>query len=217
MDADVISRGIAPGTLGWKVVVFESTASTNDVAAEYARNSSNHGLVVLADLQTKGRGRGGHRWLAGKGDSLLCSTVLTRCTFRPEQLSQTVALAVAEVVGPKARIKWPNDVLLSGKKVAGILVESKAYDGYTAYVVGIGINCHQRAEDFPVEFRSTAISLDLATGTVVDRNVLARRLLTCMEYWLTVAREEATLISKAWAGLCIQAGLQVAAAHKDQG
>jgi len=209
LDADIISQGFAPGTLGSRVVVFESTASTNDMAAEYARNPENHGLVVLAELQTAGRGRGANRWLSNRGDSLLCSMVLTRCTLRPELLSLTVAVATAEAIGPQARIKWPNDVLLSGKKVAGILVESKAFDSHTAYVIGIGINCHQKAEGLPKELRSTATSLDLATGTVVDRNTLARRLLTCMDHWLDVAEEDAIQIQKIWDRLCIQVGHRV--------
>jgi BirA family transcriptional regulator, biotin operon repressor / biotin---[acetyl-CoA-carboxylase] ligase len=206
LDADAIAGGLRTEALGLKVKVFESTASTNSIAAEYARNPDNHGLAVFAELQTAGRGRGGHRWFSARGDSLLVSIVLTRCDLRPELLSLTVAVAAAEAIGPGARIKWPNDVLLSGRKVAGILVETKAFGTHKACVVGVGINCHQRAEGFPPDLRTAATSLDLETGTVVDRNVLARRLLTILEGWLAVARQEPGRAVERWGQLSAQVG-----------
>ena len=188
------------------MVVFESTASTNDVAAEYARNPDNHGLVVLAEHQTAGRGRGGNRWLAGKGESLLCSIVLTRCDLRPELLSLTVAVAVAEAIGPMARIKWPNDIVLAGRKVAGILVESKAFDGHTAYVVGIGINCHQKARWLP-----GGAAIDGHEHRHGDRQrggpvPVGQKLLTCVEGWLDVAGQDPGRVVDRWGQLSVQVG-----------
>ena len=216
LDVDIISQGLAPGSLGSRVVVFESTQSTNDVAAEYARSPGHHGLVVLADIQTAGRGRGGNRWVSGKGESLLCSVVLTRCHVRAELLSLSVAVACAQAVCPQARIKWPNDILLSGKKVAGILVEGKALDRRTAYVIGIGINCHQTEGDFPAELRTTATSLDLATGTTVDRNQLARRLLVCLDHWLAVAEQDAAQVVDAWKRLSLHVGRRLTVIQNDR-
>jgi len=199
--------------VGSRVVVFESTASTNAVAAEYARSPGHHGLVVLAEIQTSGRGRGGNRWLSDRGQSLLCSVVLTQCTLRAELVSLTAAVASAQAIGPQTRIKWPNDILLSGKKVAGILTECKALEGSTAYVIGIGINCHQRTEDFPAELRATATSLDLATGTAVDRNRLARQLLVCLDHWLAVADQDPGQVVHAWKQLSMHAGRRLTLVH----
>jgi len=216
LDADAIREGLSTAAIGSRVVVFESTASTNDVAAEYARSPGHHGLVVLADIQTAGRGRRGNRWVSGKGESLLCSVVLTRCRVRAELLSLSVAVACAQAVGPRARIKWPNDILVSGRKVAGILVEGKAMDHHTAYVIGIGINCHQKEGDFPAELRSTATSLDLATGTVVDRNQLARRLLVCLDHWLAVAEQDAAQVVDAWQRLSLHVGQRLTVIQNDR-
>lgn len=213
LDADAIREGLSTRAVGSRVVVFESTASTNAVAAEYARSPGHHGLVVVAEVQTAGRGRRGNRWLSGKGESLLCSVVLTQCALRAELLSLTAAVASAQAIGPQARIKWPNDILLSGRKVAGILTESKALEGRTAYVIGIGINCHQGREDFPPELRATATSLDLATGTVVDRNRLARQLLVCLDHWLTVAGQDPAQVVDAWKQLSVHAGHRLTLVH----
>ena len=106
-----------------------STSSTNDVAAEYARNPDNNGLVVFAEEQTAGRGRTGATWQGGREESLLFSIALVDCRISNELLSLTCAVGVAEAIGQvggcPAGIKWPNDIMLDGKKVAGILLESK--------------------------------------------------------------------------------------------
>ena len=96
LDPDKIKDNLPTRHLGHKVLVFESTASTNDIAAEYARNAENHGLVVFAEHQSCGRGRARHQWVSGPGHSLLCSVLLTRCPLRPELLSLTSAVATAE-------------------------------------------------------------------------------------------------------------------------
>ncbi len=112
------------------MLVYDRTSSTNDVAAEYARNPANDGLVVFAEEQTAGRGRAGAQWQGGRAESLLFSFALIDCGISSELLSLTCAVGVAEAIGQaggcQAAIKWPNDVLLDGKKVAGILVESKS-------------------------------------------------------------------------------------------
>ena len=133
--------------IGSEIVVFDSTASTNDVAAEYARNKDNDGLVIFAEHQTAGRGRSGSRWFASKGGSILFSVVLCGIEFPPELLSLCSAVAVTEALGTvgrqQARIKWPNDILLGGKKVAGILVESREYGYGQGHIIGVGVNCNQ--------------------------------------------------------------------------
>jgi len=129
LDPDLIRANLKTRRLGRKVLVYDQTSSTNDVAAEYARNPENDGLVVFAEEQTAGRGRTGAHWHSGRQESLLFSLALIDCRVSNELLSLACAVAVAEAIGQvggcRAAIKWPNDILLDGRKVAGILVESR--------------------------------------------------------------------------------------------
>ena len=208
LDPDRIQSNLRTGRIGKKVLVFDRTASTNNVAAEYARNPANDGLVVFAEEQTAGRGRSGAVWHSGHGDSLLLSVVLIDYQAKNELLPLACAVAVAHALGQvgdhRARIKWPNDVLLGGRKVGGILVESRQTGRHTAWIVGVGINCHQRADDFPRELRGTATSLALAGPTRCHRIPLARRVLTSLDHWLDVAERDSHPVTEAWSHLSTQ-------------
>ncbi|HPC95934.1 MAG TPA: biotin--[acetyl-CoA-carboxylase] ligase [Sedimentisphaerales bacterium] len=129
LDPDRIRFKLKTRRIGRQVLVYERTGSTNDVAAACATHQDNDGLVVFAEEQTAGRGRTGASWQSPYGESLLFSVLLIGCPPAGELLSLTCAVAVAEALGTvgghRARIKWPNDVLLADKKVCGILVESK--------------------------------------------------------------------------------------------
>lgn len=208
LDPDQIKANLKTHRIGRKILVYDSTSSTNDVAAEYARNKQNDGLVVFAEEQTSGRGRASNKWLAGRADSILCSIVLIENKVKSELLSLTCAVAVAETIGKPgkshAKIKWPNDIMLNGKKVAGILLESKMDDGANTYIVGIGINCHQKKESFVDELQQIATSIDAESHSVSDRVVLARRLLSTLDHWLEVAADNAENIIGRWRELSIQ-------------
>src|SRR4030042_7161707 len=140
LDPDKIK--VKTKRIGRKILVYNHTSSTNDIAAEYAKNKENDGLAIFAEEQTAGRGRTGAKWLSGRCDSILCSILLTSCKCNPELLSLACPVAVAEAVGKiahsHAKIKWPNDIILNGKKAAGVFVESKKNNGSPVYVVGIG-------------------------------------------------------------------------------
>jgi BirA family biotin operon repressor/biotin-[acetyl-CoA-carboxylase] ligase len=208
LDPDKISQNLRTKRIGKNIVVFSSTSSTNDIAAEYAKNKTNDGLVILAEKQTKGRGRAGNKWLSGHGDSIICSIVLTDYKLNPELLSLACAVAVAEAIGrcakSHAKIKWPNDIILNGKKVAGILVESRKIKNRTAYVIGVGINCHQTKSDFPAELQPTATSIDIETGGVANRISLIRRLLTSLDHWLTITEKSGQKVIERWQKLNTQ-------------
>jgi len=217
LDPDKIKANLKTSRIGRKVVVFDRTASTNDIAAEYAGNPQNDGLVVFSEEQTAGRGRAGNKWLADYGQSLLCSIVLTQSTLNPELLSLTCAVAAAEAIGNPATIKWPNDILLSGKKVAGTLLESSAaeptcgaqQETRRTYIVGIGINCHQQIESFPAELRPVATSIDIERRSICDRISLAKRLLTSLDHWLAAAGQSPDQIIARWRSLSSQLGQRV--------
>ena len=131
--------------------------STNERARELAQAGAPHGALVTATEQTAGRGRQGRSWAGPPGRALLMSVVLRE---HDALLPLRAGLAVADVGGPHALVKWPNDVLLDGRKVAGILVEGRPQDGWA--VCGIGVNVAVRDEDLPAELRSTAGSLGRA-------------------------------------------------------
>ncbi|MDD5326353.1 MAG: biotin--[acetyl-CoA-carboxylase] ligase [Phycisphaerae bacterium] len=188
--------------IGRKILVYNRTSSTNDIAAEYAKNKENNGLAIFAEEQTAGRGRTGAKWLSGHSDSVLCSVLLTSCKCNPELLSLACSVAVAEAVGKiahtHAKIKWPNDIILNGKKAAGIMVESKKVNGSTAYIIGIGINCHQKKASFPRELQTTATSIDIESRSTCDRISLAKRLLSSLDHWLEIAEDTSKKIIDRW-------------------
>jgi len=213
LDPDKIQQNLQTERIGTKVVVHDRTSSTSDIAAEYARNPANDGLVVFAEEQAAGRGRTGATWHSRYGDSLLFSVALIGCELANELLSLTVAVAVAEAIGSiggrHARIKWPNDILLHGCKLGGILLESRSNGAGQAHIVGIGINCHQTAESFPPEIRDLATSIDLAAGVRCDRITLARRVLTSLDQWLIVAQTDGNRIIESWKTQSTQLGHRV--------
>ncbi|HEX8103317.1 MAG TPA: biotin--[acetyl-CoA-carboxylase] ligase [Solirubrobacteraceae bacterium] len=140
--------------IGAPRVHLRTTSSTNDVARALAAAGAPAGTIVTAAEQTAGRGRQGRRWTAPPGRALLLSVVVRALD---PLLSLRAGLAVADVVGADARVKWPNDVLVDGRKVAGILVEGRPQEGWA--VIGIGVNVAVAPDDLPEELRATAGTL----------------------------------------------------------
>ena len=214
LDPDKIRENLRTTRLGKKILVYDRTASTNDIAAEYACDGGSDGLVVFAEEQTAGRGRTGAKWHGNYGESILCSIVLTGHKLSSELTSLTSAVATADALGKigrgAAKIKWPNDILLNGKKVAGILVESKRSGHTSNYIVGIGINCHQQKDSFHPELQTIATSIDIESQAFCDRVSLARRLLSSMDHWFGVAQTNPSEIINRWRELNMQIGHRVA-------
>lgn len=145
--------------LGRPRLHLREVGSTNERARELASAGAPHGTLVTASSQTAGRGRQGRRWFAPPGSALLLSLVLRE----PDPLlSLRAGLAVADVAGPDAQVKWPNDVLLHGRKLAGVLVEARPQEGWS--VVGIGVNVALDPADLPPELRERAATLGRAAG-----------------------------------------------------
>ena len=164
----------APGDvarwLGRTRIDLEECGSTNDEAGRLARAGAQHGTVVIARAQTSGRGREGRRWESPVGVGLYLSAVVRSLLPLADVPPMTLAIGIgvcdaARAFGARAELKWPNDVLVGGKKLAGVLVESHSAGGrLDAAIVGIGVNL---AGELPASVASTAITL-AAAGAVVD-------------------------------------------------
>jgi len=156
--------------VGREVHWFEEIASTNDRAKELADDDAEHGEVVVAETQTAGRGRRGRAWASPARRNLYFSVVLRPDLppVRAPELTLVASLAICDALrqaGVDAGIKWPNDLLASGKKIAGILTELAAEPDRVDWVVlGVGVNVNSRREDFPDELRDTATSILLERG-----------------------------------------------------
>ena len=144
-------------TLGRPRLHLRETTSTNDRARALATRGAPHGMIVTAGVQTAGRGRYGRTWSAPAGSSLLLSLIVREFDAL---LPLRAGLAVADVAGPRARVKWPNDVWIDGLKVAGILVEARPAEGWA--VLGIGVNVALDIRDLPPELHTTAGTLGRA-------------------------------------------------------
>ncbi|OQY20349.1 MAG: biotin--[acetyl-CoA-carboxylase] ligase [Desulfobacteraceae bacterium 4572_35.1] len=162
---------------------YNEIDSTNQRAQELGEQGAAEGSVVIAEEQTAGRGRMGRRWSSPAGVNLYTS-ILLRPQMLPMQASQltflsavAVARTIEKVVGVKVNVKWPNDILLNGKKVAGLLNELSAeMEGIHYVVLGIGVNLNMTEEQFPADLRYPATSLMLASGSVVNRLDFAQEL-----------------------------------------
>ena len=189
--------------IGLPRVHFRTTDSTNARARELAAAGAPHGTLVTADEQDAGRGRQGRSWLAAPGEAVLLSLVVRELS---PMLPLAAAVAVADACAALApsgevAIKWPNDVWIDRRKVAGILVEGRPQEGWA--VVGIGLNV--RTREFPEELREIATSLALAGSDATVADALAA-LLDRLDHWLG-ASDDAVL--DAWRGHDALAGERV--------
>jgi BirA family biotin operon repressor/biotin-[acetyl-CoA-carboxylase] ligase len=164
--------------LGTPRLHLRATTSTNDRARELAAAGAPHGTLVTAAAQSAGRGRQGRTWSAPPGRALLMSLVLRD---PPALLPLAAAVAVADAAGPQATIKWPNDVLLGGRKLAGILAEGRPQEGWA--VLGVGLNVAVRPGDLPAELRDAAASLGLEPA---DVDAVLARVLAALERTLAL-------------------------------
>ncbi len=174
--------------LGREILYLESTPSTNRRAREEALRGAPEGLAVIADFQSQGRGRMGRAWVSPAGVNLYLSIVL-RPPLPPERVPQMTLLAgvscaraIRRVTGLDARLKWPNDIFIQGKKVAGILAEMEGETACLRFVIlGIGINVNWDPARMPADLRETATSLRAEAGKEFDRAALAREALAELE------------------------------------
>ncbi|MGA2140170.1 MAG: biotin--[acetyl-CoA-carboxylase] ligase [Verrucomicrobiia bacterium] len=216
LTADDIKARLRSKVIGAEVLLFEETASTNDVVEQLAKSGACEGLVVFAESQTRGRGRRGRTWVSPRGKGLWFS-VLLRPKLPPTAASRitvaasvAVARAIRESCGVDARIKWPNDVVVNDRKLAGILTELRAEaDEILLAILGIGIDVNCSREDFQGDLSRVATSLELETGRSHDRVALAARVLAALDECYRMALTNFEAVADEWAKLCTTLGRQI--------
>jgi BirA family biotin operon repressor/biotin-[acetyl-CoA-carboxylase] ligase len=179
-----ITQDLDTRIIGQRVICYPSLPSTNELAKEVARQGAVEGTVIIAEEQTAGKGRLKRAWLSPRGSLSLSVILYPSLGYLPSLImmaSLAVARSIETVSGLEAQIKWPNDVLIGGKKVCGILVESEVRGEVVGYaVVGIGVNVNLRITDFP-ELLPAATSLSHELGREVSRLDLVKGLLVEIE------------------------------------
>lgn len=183
-----ISAGLNSARIGRRLICCRETGSTNDDAFKLAEEGAEEGTVVVAEAQRRGKGRLGRHWESPAGVNLYCSVIL-RPPILPARAAQltflsvvAAARAIEAVTSLRPSIKWPNDLLLSGKKVAGLLNEMSAETEKINFIVlGIGVNINMDREQFPDDLRHPATSLFLEAGTPVRRLDFVRALLEALD------------------------------------
>lgn len=209
LNPAAVQRHLRAAVFGHRIFYYPSIGSTNERALELAAAGEPEGGLVVAEEQTEGRGRRERSWASSPYLGIYASLILRPAIPAPRAPLLTFMAAVAcadalnEVPGLKARIKWPNDVTSSGRKIAGVLGEVRGSDPEVReMVVGIGVNVHHGESDFPPELRSRATSVRLATGTGWDRALLLARLLEGFELrYARALRDGPAALLREWQSL----------------
>ncbi|ETT53244.1 BirA family transcriptional regulator, biotin operon repressor / biotin-[acetyl-CoA-carboxylase] ligase [Paenibacillus sp. CF095] len=217
IDATALQLALNTTVFGRKAVLLTSTLSTQGDVLKLAEKGQAEGAVVIAEEQTGGRGRFGRQWFSPPGKGIWMSVLL-----RPDlplqhtpQLTLLTGVAVCRAVracsGADAGIKWPNDLLIDGRKVCGILLESTVEDHEVRYcIAGIGVDVNFDPEDYPEDLTTIATSLKMETGQSVDRTKLTAAILTELEqlYYL-YQKEGFGVISALWEALSVSMNREI--------
>ena len=209
LSVNLIQANLSARELGSEITYYPATGSTNaDMWALIERGEASPGLVIVTDDQQAGRGRQDRGWFSAPGLSLTFSVLLY--LDLPMERSGLLALAAGvavvgalEKVGLQAGLKWPNDILVDQRKLGGILAENRKINGKSAIVLGIGLNVNEGRADFPADLQSDAISVHMALGHIVQREVILARILNRLEE-LVLADLQG--VPELWLATCIHVG-----------
>lgn len=214
---DLASRLGVVRVIGRDIRVFQETSSTSDVLEKLAHDGVREGVVVFAETQKKGRGRLGRSWVSPAGKGLWFS-VLLRPRLRPQEVTRltvatatAIARAIRTELPLRPEIKWPNDLMLQGRKFAGVLMElSGELDSIGHVNLGIGVNVNLEAADFPPALRGVATSLRSVLGRAVDRPALAAAILRELDaVYAHVLEDRFAAIADEWSTQCTTLGRNV--------
>ncbi|MHA6259660.1 biotin--[acetyl-CoA-carboxylase] ligase [Sporosarcina sp. CAU 1771] len=219
VNAGNINKYLTTTKYGKKIYYLETCESTQFIAHDEAQNGAPDGTVIIAEGQTLGKGRMSRPWSSSASKGIWMS-IIVRPNLTPQQAPQmtlvaavAVTRAIEEVTGLQPDIKWPNDILIKGKKVTGILTELQADpDRVNAIILGIGMNINHEAEDFSDELQNIATSLKMELGEEVSRSKLVAKVLEHLERYTKVYEEHGFgPIKLLWEGYSNTAGKRIRA------
>jgi len=218
-----IQNGLQTDFIGQKIHYFTKVTSTNDTAKKLAVKGAEEGTIVIAETQSRGKGRFGRRWASPEG-GMYFSIILRPKVSPGDALKLTfmaaaaVAKAIKKMFVLNAEVKWPNDVLLNGKKACGILTEMSTRDDAVDFVVvGIGINANVNVNLLPEDLRNTVTSLKEEMAEEIDREQFLRVLLEELEHhYKAFIRKEFDLILEEWRSLTRLLGAYVEVVSFDE-
>ncbi len=210
LSPEAITSNAKTKLIGQNVIVLEAIDSTNTHLKSLAMKGIALGTVVITEEQTAGRGRLGRTWVTQKGKNLTFSVLLSLPSHNPGLISLVAGIAVAQAIRLQtslpAECKWPNDILINGKKVCGTLSEAVTPpNNNSAVIIGIGVNVNQT--EFPEELQSSASSLILEQRQSINRIELLTTILERLEYWYNqLVSQNCALIISEWKSLCTMIG-----------
>lgn len=214
LTPEKIMNGLKTKIIGSTVITYEQTTSTMDIAKRLISGNFKNGTVIFSEEQTQGKGRSGHSWFCPRYKGLLF-TLLLKHTMQPDYLcllTGTIAVSITETIRETlqlpAEIKWPNDILINGKKVGGVLVElEKRSKKQSVFLVGIGINVNVTEKELPEQTHLPATSLAIEKKTDIDRVQTARALLQDIDKWYLILKDEHFgYITERWKEFCTTIG-----------
>jgi BirA family biotin operon repressor/biotin-[acetyl-CoA-carboxylase] ligase len=213
---DDIKRGLKTKVIGKEIHLLTETASTNTLAMELASKGAAEGTVIIAETQTGGKGRLGRKWISPKGN-LYLSVVLRPGipTHKAPLITLMGAVATASAIRMKchlqAVIKWPNDILISGKKVSGLLTEMSAEPDRIKHIaLGIGVDVNMALDELPPDIRSHTTTLAVEADHKIDRISLLQQILRDLEHWYQIFLKNDAAVLKEWESLNMTIGNRVA-------
>ena len=199
IESEKVKGHLTAKFIGSEIFLFDKVESTNDTAKDLAIKDCKEGAVVIADSQSKGRGRLGRRWESPSGAGIYLSIILKPKNIMPQLTlvgGVSVAEAIQHICAGLVSLKWPNDININGKKAGGILTEGISKGKIV--IVGIGINVNTELSMFTNELKDKATSIMIETGKRVDRNLLIAELLNRFEYWYEKFMEGGETVIKRW-------------------
>ncbi len=210
-----VKQGLKTKTVGKELVLLPKIDSTNILAMELALKGSPEGTVVAAETQSRGKGRLGRTWISPKGNLYLSVILRPMIPVHKAPLitmmgAVAVASAIRAICEVAAAIKWPNDILISGKKVSGLLTEMSAeQDRIRHIVLGIGVDVNMDMEALPPEVRVLSTSLAAETGKRINRTTLLQEILRSIECWYQAFLENPAKVLREWQKLNVTLGSRI--------
>jgi BirA family biotin operon repressor/biotin-[acetyl-CoA-carboxylase] ligase len=202
-----IRQGLSTEVVGREIILLPEVASTNTLAMELASEGAAEGTVVLAETQTAGKGRLGRTWISPRGNIYMSVILRPDVPVHKAPLitlmgAVAAASAVRSGCGLAAAIKWPNDLMLSAKKVCGLLTEMSAEPDRVRHIVlGLGVNVNMDRSELPPDLQSTATTLASEAGRRIDRTALLRQILRDLDRWYRVFVQNDDGVLNAWESL----------------